>query len=262
MTTFIASQTASTVTFTQSASTVTFTQVFSASTITLTGTTTRAITTTATATVTTTNLGRVPAPSGCGNQGLEYAVVTNTATAPGPAGTWPSYDPEYAKTARPIYYNATTPSFGDPGLACDGNGQAVIYGNPTRFSCNSYTVNHRGYFYTYATGNWAFSFSNVDDIAVLWIGQKAYTGWTRANLDTSAYYSLPSSVTLSLEQATYYPIRILFAQAAGGAAFQLAISDPSGTVAFTFQSVSPYFVQYSCDGISAPRYNELFGAET
>lgn len=188
--------------------------------------------------------------------------MTNTATAPGPAGTWPSYDPEYVKTASPIYYNATTPSFGSSGLTCDGNTQTTIYGNATRFSCNSYSINHRAYFYTYATGNWTFALSGVDDILMLWIGPKAYTGWTRANADVSAYYQLPASVTLSLEQATYYPFRLIFAQAAGGAAFLMTVSDPSGAVAFTFQSSSPYFVRYSCDGFSAPRYNQSFGAET
>jgi hypothetical protein len=102
----------------------------------------------------------------------------------------------------------------------------------------------------------------VDDVIFIWIGQKAYTGWTRANSDVGAYYAIPGQVSINLQQAIYYPMRIVFGQSSGGSAFQLIISDPNGVVAFTYSSASPYFVRYSCDGTSAPRYNQLFGAET
>jgi hypothetical protein len=102
----------------------------------------------------------------------------------------------------------------------------------------------------------------VDDVIFIWIGQKAYTGWTRANADVGAYYAIPGQVSINLQQAIYYPMRIVFGQSSGGSAFQLIISDPNGVVAFTYSSASPYFVRYSCDGTSAPRYNQLFGAET
>lgn len=60
----------------------------------------------------------------------------------------------------------------------------------------------------------------------------------------------------------YYALRIMFAQAQGDAAFAMRVTAPDGTV-FLGAGVasSTYLVQYSCDGVTAPRF-PAFGSQT
>lgn len=139
----------------------------------------------------------------------------------------------------------------------------TIYGQCTLSSSAFFTLNQRGYIYAQESGAYTFSASNIDDIVELWIGSTAYSGWTRANanLDQAIFQSAqPFTITLTAGQ--YYPVRIVFGQAQGAAAFDMTVTAPDGSVFLGPDSgASPYLISYSCDGTTAPAF-PTFGQET
>lgn len=126
-----------------------------------------------------------------------------------------------------------------------------------------FVLNHRGYIYAQQTGTYTFSVGSVDDAVCAWVGALAYTGWVRANdnLDAAIFIPYPT-YSVDLVAGQYYPIRIVFGQAQGAASFEMTVTAPDGT-SFLGGSTgaSPYLVQFSCDGVTAPAYAS-FGQET
>ena len=97
----------------------------------------------------------------------------------------------------------------------------------------------------------------------MWVGAKAKQSWARSNDDLDVSIGPgQGSFTYSLTAGQYLPVRIMFAQGQLAAVFKMSITAPDGTV-FLDSSTngSPYLVQYSCDGTSAPPYAQPFGAE-
>lgn len=139
----------------------------------------------------------------------------------------------------------------------------TIYGQCERSSSDFFTLNQRGYIFAQQTGTYTFTASDIDDIVELWIGDKAYSGWTRQNadLDLAIFQNyVPFSIDLTAGQ--YYPVRIVFGQAQGAAKFQMAVTAPDSTEFLGPNSQeSPYLVSYSCDESTAPRFPS-FGAES
>ncbi len=63
-------------------------------------------------------------------------------------------------------------------------------------------------------------------------------------------------------EGQYYPLRIIFAQAQGAATFGMNVTAPDGTAILDSNTQnSPYIVQNSCDGVTAPGYSP-YGRET
>ena len=91
----------------------------------------------------------------------------------------------------------------------------------------------------------------------------AYTGWDRSNaVQELGYGESPTSFQVVLTEGQYVPIRIVWANAQGGASFYYSIVAPDGTVLLDDGTgPSDAIVQYSCDGVTAPPY-EPFGSET
>ena len=220
---------------------------------------------------------RVPAPTLCSNQGLQYEVVLNNQPWFGYTA-YTAYDPTYLKnrsaggTWTSIYYTSITPSIsGFQNTVCpyDYSGNTTIYGNTTSFPCQQFSVNHRGYFYVYQTGLWTINITNVDDAAILWTGNIAQANWTKPNADISLWSDQNSgsgkgsgSRQYSWTQGQYVPIRIVYANANNDATYFVRIIDPDGNTAVdTLSGASSYVVQYSCDGTSAPPYAYQFGYE-
>lgn len=66
---------------------------------------------------------------------------------------------------------------------------------------------------------------------------------------------------MDLTAGNYYPIRIVFGQAQGAAAFQMTVTAPDGTTFLGPDSgASPYLVSFSCDSVTAPSFPP-FGSE-
>lgn len=131
-------------------------------------------------------------------------------------------------------------------------------------STNFFVLNHRGYIYAQQTGNYTFNVGDVDDSVYIWVGSLAYSGWTgaNANLFVTIGETKTGSLTISLNEGQYYALRIVFAQAQGPATFTVEVTAPDGSVFLSDSSTaSPYLVQYSCDGTTAPQYAP-FGQET
>lgn len=107
----------------------------------------------------------------------------------------------------------------------------------------------------------------ADDIVLVWLGPLAFTGWTRANAAIEQVYNDPPqgftgypgeppvSFTVRLVAGQYYPLRIVFAAAQRQSEFHLYVTAPDGSQFLgPDTSGSPYIVQYSCDGTTAPRF--------
>jgi hypothetical protein len=124
-------------------------------------------------------------------------------------------------------------------------------------------VNQRGYLYAALDGAYTFSITSADDIAFLWLGSIAYSGYSR---NTAAIAQAAGVATqtydITLVAGQYLPIRMLTVNDQAAISFNMRIERPDGVTILdgaTFQG-SDYIVQYSCDGISGPVYPP-FGAE-
>ena len=195
----------------------------------------------------------------CGNQGLAYAIYPNKR----PDGTnvpwteeYTDFDPTIFKTAVP-QVTGKTKTIGTPDTKS-------IYGiTPTDWEY--VVVNHRGFFFAEQSGEYTFTMPSCDNFVLLWTGSKAFTDYTRANADLVQKYvqtgGQPVVYKQTLNQGQYYPMRILFANAGGPGNFQFSIKAPDGKVVFDDKITnSPAFVQFSCDGVTAPKF-PAFGAE-
>ncbi|KEQ69416.1 hypothetical protein M436DRAFT_55739, partial [Aureobasidium namibiae CBS 147.97] len=204
----------------------------------------------------------VPVPSSCNNGGIRWAIYPNEVYNDVYYNSFYSdYDPAVIKSTPP-WYQATASVCG--GLNQGAVGQVSIYGSTRTFQSDYFTLNHVGYIFAQSSGTYTFTLSEPDDIALLWLGSKAYSGWTRGNADaTAVIFGSPSaSATVNLVQGDYLPFRIVFGQAQGEISFYLSLTAPDGTV--ILDSTTPdskFLVRYSCDGSSAPEF-PAFGSET
>lgn len=173
-----------------------------------------------------------------------------------------NYDPTVIKSDTPDY-QATATVCG--GLDDTDVGEISIYGSTETFESDYFTLNHVGYIFAEVSGTYTFSFSSVDDIALLWLGDTAYSGWTRDNADMVAVYgatTASTATTYALVQEEYLAFRIVFGQAQGAVDFYFSVAAPDGTIILNSDTTdSPYLVQYSCDGTTAPAF-PAFGSET
>lgn len=135
-----------------------------------------------------------------------------------------------------------------------------IYGSPTEFNSTYFTLNHRGYFCPEVTGSYNFTPSGVDDIAFIWLGSNAYSGYTRANANLVADYVYApgfNTTNHAMTAGTYVPFRIMFGQAQGAIVFRMTVQFPNSTTLLGASSPQSNDVsQYGCPAImsSAPSY--------
>lgn len=190
-----------------------------------------------------------PVPTTCANEGLQWAHYSNVWSAP-----------EDLKTETPDYESTTTYVNFDFEYE-----DSTIYGSSTIWSTYDYWVlDHKGYIYAEISGAYTFQVQNTDDEIYFWIGPNAYSGWTAANADLYSSLGGPGeTVTFELVEGNYYPIRIAYGNTGGGPAIEdLSITAPDGTVILGSSTAgSPYVVQYSCDGTTAPQFS-AWGSET
>ncbi|KAF3017053.1 hypothetical protein E8E14_003936 [Neopestalotiopsis sp. 37M] len=208
-------------------------------------------TTTITVTDTSTEIA-CPTPTSCDNQGLLWAEYHSDA-GENRDDIFSSFIPEIYKSRIPGVWGITS-TIG--GISVPGGTQLSIYDSSRTFYSDFFALDHKGYLFAVLPGTYTFTTSHVDDIVLVWLGPRAYSGWTRANADLIVPIGRGSgSASVDLVQGQYLPIRIMFGQGAYPAEFQLSVTAPDGTVFLTSDTQnSPYIVQYSCDGVAAPAF--------
>ncbi|KAL6801580.1 GLEYA domain-containing protein [Trichoderma sp. SZMC 28012] len=210
-------------------------------------------TSTATQTITT---GACPAPSSCGNQGIEFAYYNRNVD-----DDFADWHPEEYKTIQPEYQGVTNVI---GGISFQDSAPKSIYGSPP-LSESDFVLNHHGYIYARQTGTYTFTLNLVDDAAYIWIGPEAYSGWTGDNADLKAVYNngpATGTFTADLQEGQYYPFRIVYGQGPRIAEFDIEVSAPDGTTFLSSDTTgSPYLVRFSCDRSTAPRFSS-FGFES
>ncbi|RFU75047.1 flocculation flo9 [Trichoderma arundinaceum] len=209
-----------------------------------------------TTTITRTSVVRAcPAPTPCGNQGIEFAYYNRTV-----GGDFANFRPQEYKTIQPEYESFTN-IIG--GISFQDSAPKSIYGSPP-LSESDFVLNHRGYIFARETGPYTFTLNKVDDAAFIWVGPEAYSGWTGANADAKAVYSDgpgQGRYTINLREGRYYAFRIIYGQGPRIAEFDIQVTAPDGTTFLSSStSGSPYLVRFSCDRTTAPRFSS-FGFE-
>ncbi|KIL87957.1 hypothetical protein FAVG1_08839 [Fusarium avenaceum] len=239
------------------------------STIELTTTTTAAVTsdvatTTTEATTTTTKAAAIcQTPIACNNLGFDWAYYSNPAQ--NTDTTYSSFHPSSFKRANPSFVGTTRQIGGlynSPGTDPVG----PIYGS-SDLALDYFALNHHAYIYACEAGTYKFDIPYANDGVYLWVGAKAYAGWTDGNADAKALYNQPdhiagsASFTIDLPADVFIPIRIVYGQAQYGGGFTFTITSPSGKILLDSGAASsPFIVRNSCDGVSAPQYPQ-FGQE-
>lgn len=206
---------------------------------------------------------------------MQFEAVVNNQPAHVNGDVYSLYDPTYLKdpsvngTSQTVYGTGVSKLVGGFQTSCPSgaSGNVSYYAGTFTYSCFQFSLNSRGYVWIHTTGVWTFTITGADDAVILWAGQYAQQGWTKPNANISLAFSYKTgapgtSFSVSLTQGTYLPIRLVSCQASGGAGYYFSIADPNGiTLVDSNTAASPYVVQYSCDGTSAPKYAYLFGKE-
>ncbi|SMR54808.1 unnamed protein product [Zymoseptoria tritici ST99CH_3D1] len=190
---------------------------------------------------TTTGLDSGYTPGTCQNEGLDWTVYTNQMQ--------PDLNLEAMRDYSGRSYGVTSALGGF--FRQDGFIQAYReFLPPTAIG-----IKHLGYIYARVSGEYVFNFGIPDDRAMLWIGDKAVSGWDESNADIDAKLGdeSPKEFRKQLTKGQYYPIRIVWAQGDGDADFKPAILDPQGNILLSAKSdTSPFVVRYSCNGSAPP----------
>ncbi|KAF3018857.1 hypothetical protein E8E14_007418 [Neopestalotiopsis sp. 37M] len=224
------------------------TQTVSVVTITTTATT-NACPTTTTATPTAT-------PT-CDNLGVQWAEYRNFVTRANDDRTYSNFLPEVYKGQTPeipgIYGNV-----GPISIVSTRSRLIQIYNNFQAFPSAFFALDHKAYFVAPTTGRYVFSVTNIDDAVFLWLGARAYSGWTRANADAAGFSNQGAGAVRASADITagqYLPVRLMLAQSEGPVGFNFFVTGPDGTVLVSPDNVnSTYLVQFSCDGVTAPAF--------
>ncbi|THZ81561.1 hypothetical protein D6C84_06500 [Aureobasidium pullulans] len=203
-----------------------------------------------------------PRPStDCNNKGYLFAYYGNEPYGNDVA----NMDATYTKQLTPTYNSTTNQGVGIYGSEWSS---VSLYGSSQMYSDNYFYLSHKGYFFAQVTGYYNFTIKDADDIAYVWMGDAAYSGWTGGpsggNYVAKARCCWPpentNTTTYWMEAETYVPFRIVLGQQDGSTSLGLTITAPDGTVILQTGKESDYVVQYSCDG-SAPPFPD-WGYET
>ncbi|THW38671.1 hypothetical protein D6D22_06646 [Aureobasidium pullulans] len=195
-----------------------------------------------------------PRPSSdCNNKGYLFAYYGNEPYGNDVA----NMDATYIKQMTPTYNSTTNQGVGIYGSEWSS---VSLYGSSQMYSDNYFYLSHKGYFFAQVTGYYNFTIKDADDIAYVWMGDAAYSGWTGGpsggNYVAKARCCWPpentNTTTYWMEAETYVPFRIVLGQQDGSTSLGLTITAPDGTVILQTGKESDYVVQYSCDGTAPP----------
>ncbi|KAJ4011825.1 hypothetical protein NW752_004225 [Fusarium irregulare] len=193
------------------------------------------------------------ADQSCENGGLDYAIYKHTfynSDAP----HFSSFDATFFHTAEPTYEGITERIGIQPGT--DWTKPFTIYEGSPEQMWQYKAVDHRGFLFAPETGTYKVTVPNSDEITLVWFGNKAISGWTRQNADLEQDYpgGTSKSFEVDLEEGTYTPFRLLWANAQGELNFIAEVQAPGGQVIVNGDGAdNAYLVRYACDG-STPEF--------
>ncbi|KAL2673527.1 hypothetical protein Neosp_011969 [[Neocosmospora] mangrovei] len=112
-------------------------------------------------------------------------------------------------------------------------------------------ISHVALLYAPYSGDYEISVPVSDEITLVWVGDKAISGWTRENADVEQRYHYetrePQVVRIHLEAGSYNNLRILWANGQGEFSFILSIKAPNGDVIVDgTESNTDYLVRFPC----------------
>ncbi|KAF2010715.1 hypothetical protein BU24DRAFT_326617, partial [Aaosphaeria arxii CBS 175.79] len=186
----------------------------------------------------------------CGNIGINYAKYDNIFYRPPGPGDTRNFRPAEYKTIRPRY-NGTTTYIGYKALVA-----ASIYGQPIE-PVEDLVIDHTFYLCAPMTGNYVFSSISADDITEIWLGAKAYRGWTRPNVDIEQTYVVgtqtPVSTTVFLQKGQNFPVRVMGGNYQGAGEINVGIFAPDGRALLKTNALNPsasitsqFLLKYIC----------------
>ncbi|KAI0407504.1 hypothetical protein F4802DRAFT_554125 [Xylaria palmicola] len=203
-------------------------------------------------------------PKQCGdNLGWDWAYYPNQLTNTGE--NYPGFRADAFKGQTPTYAGVTT-SIGS--AAAFGTS---IYNATTALGATYFALNHHAYLWACEAGVWQFDVTGVDDVALAWVGDAAYRGWTDEDASGRAVWTFAgsgahagaASFTAELEGGRFVPVRFVFGNGQGGGAFRLTITSPSGVIVHQTgrEAGNDWFVRFGCGyGPEAPEF-PAFGQE-
>ncbi|EPS35570.1 hypothetical protein H072_11090 [Dactylellina haptotyla CBS 200.50] len=179
----------------------------------------------------------------CDNKGWEFGLFASPYSNTNTFQT--AWKPEFFKFKTPSRNGTTTQN----GLSSVDTLNQPISGLP-RIG-GPFASIYRAYFYAPYTSTYNFSLSYADDTADLWVGDKAFTNWTRANADAESRFQngyFFSVKMIPLTAGTYYPIRLAVGDVGGAIKYQLAITDVNTGFRFVRPDLpsSAYIVDETC----------------
>ncbi|RWA09016.1 hypothetical protein EKO27_g6091 [Xylaria grammica] len=201
-------------------------------------------------------------PKQCENVGWDWAYYPNPLTNNGE--NYPGFRGDSFKTKTPTY-TGVTPVIGKASAF-----GTTIYNSTSTLDSAYFVLNQHAYLWACEKGTWQFDITGVDDLALAWVGDLAYSGWTDSNASGRAVWTFQgtgshtgsASFTAELEGSSYVPVRFLFANGQGGGAFKVTITSPSGIIVHQTgrDTNNDWIVRYSCFESQAPKFAS-FGQE-
>ncbi|KAI4730953.1 hypothetical protein E4T49_01204 [Aureobasidium sp. EXF-10728] len=203
----------------------------------------------------------------CGNVGIAYAGYTNSFAGGQATSGYPKFNPTVYKSARPSQTGVTNYIAEVNG----GSSNVAYYGQQT--STQNWVIDHTFYVFARQDGYYSFNIPYTDDIQMVWYGDKAVSGWTRANADIVQFWSsqiatqTPQTIAVYLTTGSYLPIRVMFANGGGAGELDFNIYAPDGSVVLASNrglgtgSSSIDIVQFPCNSALGARF-PAWGSET
>ena len=194
----------------------------------------------------------------CGNQGLKYSIFDNVGLdgkqiynhygESGDNGLYSNWDPAFFKSRSPKCQGVTTRVGFNKGEA---DPSFKFYDDAQPVRTDYVAINHGGYIFAPADGEYTFRIPVADEITQLWVGDDAISNWNRGNACLTNLWAQQGEQVFKkvLSAGSYTPIRIMFANAQGAAAFQLSVTGPGGPndIIIDGNSNNQNLVRFSCD---------------
>lgn len=184
--------------------------------------------------------------SGEGGEGGEGGATGIDAT-PGPSETAPLADTfcdnigfRYAMIPH-NYYNSDAPTYSNVDVVGLRESRPVYVGQARKigfppypgapdFNLEYMAINHEAWINAVIAGEYTFELPFVDDIAFVWVGTDAYSGWTRENAD-AVLGIFGGSATLSLSRLAFTLLFVFcLSMAKAGTSFGLPFGTRTATL--------------------------------
>lgn len=115
--------------------------------------------------------------------------------------------------------------------------------------------NHEAYLNAVIEGDYTFELPFVDDIVLIWVGEAAYSGWTRENAAAElGIFGGSTILTINLQAGQHVPIRFLFVNGQAGYFFRVDVRNPNGDIIADGDGSDPAYIITDTCGNFAPNF--------